>query len=157
MLNHRGSSVPGTSLQRRMSGAEPPTSAGTSQLPPTTLKRRLDPYLPVSWHGTTVSLIMTLLIKSSLESVLHILLSLPPPGGGAGEASILPSAAVPHWKGNHHLHCDRPLGEPGQLLLHCHCHRWVRPSGDWSKANNVCWLILVRERKGREKAKDFTL
>lgn len=42
MPNHHRSSVPWTLLQRRMSGAAPPTLAGTSRLPPTTLKKRFD-------------------------------------------------------------------------------------------------------------------
>lgn len=55
MLNHRGSSVPGTSLQRPMSAAALLVSAGPSQMPQTTLKTRLIvAFLLISYCHTLV-------------------------------------------------------------------------------------------------------
>lgn len=62
-----------------------------------------------------------------------------PSGGSAGEAGVHPSPTVPHWYASHYLHCHWPLREPGQLLLHRHCDRWVSPA--WWRTTMTTILI----------------
>lgn len=60
-------------------------------------------------------------VKSTTAG-LHSVIPLIHSDSGASEASLHSTPAVPYWKGNHHLHCNGPLWEPGQLFLYSHCH-----------------------------------
>lgn len=178
MWNRQGYSAPEILSLEQMSVATPAMWAGTSQRLLTTQTKRFDTQIKPFRSRETLTLVQDVDVSkfngriysfkhgyfkySSIYTSFYFRTSKcwckmkqiwafdhdPPLGGSAGEAGVHASSTLPYWYTSHHLHCNWPLREPGQLLLHRHCHRWVSPSR-WRTST---WRILIYWRTNAEKS-----